>query len=65
MRHDEDELMTKKYTNEMNAYTLKFLSGEYDLAILVILSGSVMSNFTPFGAPEPIISPTIASQIEL
>ena len=60
MRHDEDELMTRKYTNEMNAYTLK-----YDLAILVILSGFVMSNFTPFGAPEPIISPILASKREL
>ena len=38
---------------------------EDDWAILVILSGFVMSNFTPFGAPEPIINPTLASQIEL
>ena len=38
---------------------------EDDLAILVILSGFVMSNSTPFGAPEPIISPKLASQIEL
>ena len=43
---------------------MKLLSAEYDLAILVILSGFVMSNFTPFGA-EPVISPTLASQIEL
>ena len=26
MKHGEDELMTRKYTNEMNAYTLIFLS---------------------------------------
>ena len=38
---------------------------EDDLAILVILSIFVMSNSTPFGAPEPIISPKLASQIEL
>ena len=38
---------------------------EYDLAILVVLSGLVMSIFTPFGAPKPIKSPTLASQIEL
>ena len=38
---------------------------EDDLPILVILSGFVMSNFTPFGAPEPIISPKLSSQIEL